>query len=159
MINKLLSLRVVIIVSLITFIIGMATGAWSLNKFYAIGEVNRLESYIKDQKLANSKTIANITALHKKQIKIAADNVKIEKVIEYVPDIRECDINADTERLLDVSRTGMSLSPGRTNDTTIGFTPITQRQQIESCARDGIGYQLLKAQMIGLQQFIRDNRK
>ena len=143
--------------SLITFIIGMATGAWSLNKFYAIGEVNRLESYIKDQKLANAKTIANVTALHKKQIKIAADNVKIEKVIEYVPDIRECDINADTEQLLDVSRTGMSEAATGTTATIPRPPAITQRQQIESCARDGVQFRELQSLYDALRQWHSDN--
>jgi hypothetical protein len=141
----------------VIFLIGMAVGGWLYNKVYSYGKIAMLERYAERLKESHKLNLENVLSMHKKELKIAKDEVRIERVTEYVKDNRECDINADTEQLLDASRTGMSFATPRANGTAIGFTPITQRQQIESCARDGIQYRRLKVQMIGLQQFILDN--
>jgi len=146
-----------IIIASVIFIIGVATGAWLYNKIYAYGKIKMLEDYAERLIESNKKTIDNLTEVHKKQIEIAKDEVKIERIKEYVKDNRECDINSDTEQLLNASRTGLSIASPGADGTAIGFTPITQRQQIESCAKDGIQYRKLKVRMIGLQQFLLDN--
>jgi len=118
-----------------------------------------LENYIDKQKESHNKTVRNIESVHKIKLKIAEDNVRIEKVIEYVEDNRKCDLTAGAVRLLDNSRTGLPDTAAIVNEELQQPAAITQRQQIESCARDGIQYRELKADYDGLRQWYRDNWK
>lgn len=157
MIARLLTGKGALIAIVATFAIGVGVGGWSVYKLYAAAEIGRLKDFAQEQEAAHQKTIENLSALHKRQVQIAADNVKIEKVVEYVKDNRACDINIDTERLLDVSRTGLSTTATGIDEGLSRPAAITQRQQIGTCARDGIQYRQLKATYDGLRQFILDN--
>jgi len=149
--------KVKIIIASVIFTLGMAVGAWLYNKVYSYSKIAMLEKYADRLVESNLKNLENMSIVHKEELQIAKDEVRIEKVTEYVKDNRECDINSDTEQLLNASRTGVSIAPTRIDGAGIGFTAITQRQQIESCARDGIQYRQLKAKFTGLQHFVLDN--
>lgn len=146
-----------IIIAAVIFVLGVATGAWLYNKVYAYGKIAMLERYADRLVESNKNNLENMAIVHKKELKIAKDEIRIERVVEYVKDNRECDINRSTEQLLNQSRTGMSVAPTRIDGAGIGFTALTQRQQIESCARDGIQYRKLKTKFTGLRHFILDN--
>lgn len=141
-----------------TFVIGMGVGGWSVYKLYAAAEIGRLKDFAREQEAAHQRTIENLSALHKKQVQIAADNVKIEKVVEYVKDNRACDINTDAERLLDVSRTGLPPTPTGTDAGLPRPAAVTQRQAVATCAKDGIQYRQLKASYDALKLWIIESR-
>ena len=116
-----------------------------------------LENYIDKQKVSHSKTIKNLSVIHNKKLKIAEDNVRIEKVTEYVKDNRKCDLTVGAAWMLDNSRIGLPDTTSITDEGSQRPSAITQRQQIESCARDGIQYRNLKTDYDGLRQWYRDN--
>jgi len=152
------SARTTIVVATLVFGIGTGFGIWLTNKVYTAGKIGQLENYIDKQAEVNRRTTQNLSALYEGRLKNAKARVEIKKVIEYVKDNRECDISADTEQLLDLSRTGMSYATGRADEGLPGLAPITQRQQIESCARDGNQYKELKLNYDALKQFVLDTR-
>lgn len=159
MIARLLTGKATLIAITATFAIGVGVGGWSVYKLYSVAEIGRLKDYAQAQEEAHRKTVENLSALHKSQIKIAADSVKIEKVIEYVTDNRACDINADTEQLLDVSRTGLSTAASGVDEGLPRPTAVTQRQSVATCAKDGIQYRQLKASYDALKRWIKENRR
>ena len=155
--SKLLAVKSTLIVGAVAFAIGSAMGGWMIYKYYSLGEVKRLKDHIEHQEAAHARNFANLKSHYTQKIQVAVDATKIEKVIEYVKDDRACDINADTEQLLDVSRTGVSIATAGVDATVPRPAAVTARQQIATCARDGIQYRELKLTYDGLRQFINDN--
>lgn len=157
MIGYILKFKKTIYLCLIVFVVGIASGVYITKKFYAIGKINMLESYIDKQAKSHNKTIINLESVHKANLKIAEDNIKIKEVTKYVKDNRKCDLTINAVKLLDNSRTGLPDTSTITDEALRQPAVITQRQQIESCARDGIQYRNLKASHDGLRQWYMDN--
>ena len=148
-----------IIIFSLVFVIGTGFGIWIMNEVYAAAKINQLEDYIDLQAEQGRRTASNLETLYKGKLANAEARVEIRKVVKYVKDNRECDINSDTERLLDLARTGMPDAPRRDDEGVARPAAITQRQQIESCARDGDQYKELNLHYRALKQFIHDTRK
>ena len=157
MFKAIASVKTTLIASAVALTIGVGVGVWMTNKFYAFGKINMLESYIDRQAASHKLTIENLSVVHQKKLKIAEDSIKIKMVNVYVKDNRACDLTADAVRLLDNSRTGMPTAAAGTDKRVPEPPAITQRQQIASCARDGIQYRELKTTYDGLKQFLVDN--
>lgn len=153
------SIKKTLIISAVVFAVGVGAGIWITNKFYAAGKINMLNNYIDRQAENHKATLVNLQKVHQVKLKIAQDSVRIEKVAEYVKDNRECDLSSDAVGLLDNSRTGMPYATTRTDEGSPGPATITQRQQIKSCAFDGIQYRNLNADHRALIQWYNDNWK
>jgi len=153
------SIKKTLIIYSVVFTVGIGTGIWITNKFYAIGKINMLENYIDKQNASHINTVKNLKEVHDEELKIANDNVRIERVTEYVKDNIECNLTVGAVWLLDNSRTGLPNATTRTDEGLSEPSTITQRQQVESCARDGIQYRQLKNTYDGLRRFVGENWK
>ena len=156
--KSLISAKKTLLVGSLVFTVGIGVGVYLTNKLYTVIKVTALENELKRQDILNKKTIVNLKKFYIGKVNTAKSRVVIKKVKDYVKDNRDCDINDDTEQLLDISRTGMSDATRRSDERISRLASITQRQQIESCARDGVQYQELKLHYDALKQFIIDSR-
>ena len=153
------SIKSTLIIIIVVYFAGVGSGIYGTNKFYTIGKINQLERYIDSKNKSHKDTLKNLQQTHLKQIEIAKDESKISEIKNHVKDNRSCDLSDKAVRMLDNSRTGLSVAAGRTDDRLPKSSVITQRQQIESCAKDGIQYRKLKTSYDGLKKFYIDNWK
>ncbi len=144
------------------FLVGSIVGAWAVYKLYHLGEVRELRSQLEDQYEEHQLELEFLQAHHQEALNIQKDRVVIKEITKYVPDIRECDLQPDAVRLLDLSRTGAAGDTGGTDEgagAAAVYPRIPQRIEVEAHADCGIRYRQLANQLTNLIRLIREKQR